>query len=268
MELDRSHVFFQPEQTQAHEDHQLLLTREENSTRKPRRKLSYWFEDLVVLSVKYDLSIYLQQRIKAHGKDIVRKARPRPLLSRVLDSAAGYDSAIGYAPETYEVLLNIGADLNEHCETGTEWSHGTDTVWSHILMVQSRACGNSTFSEDIARIIRLMLERGANPKQIVGYHWRKCWRPQRPGNAYSTTFHVLLSLLKPWREPWRESFTSTLKLMVENCDDLEITDSDGVGIQDWADRIDPQVGARLRQEIASKISSQERPRDQGENSAG
>ena len=139
------------------------------------------------------------------------------------------------------MLLKNGADPNE--------SFGIGTVWSFIAMARSHF--TSAISTGDEKIFKLMLEHGADPKQRVRPNIYTLWWEKWPKKRHSTMFHVVLSYLKPW---W-ESFGSILKLLVENYDHLEATDSDGVGVQDWADGIDPEIAACLRQEIALKMSS-------------
>ena len=110
---------------------------------------------------------------------------------------------------------------------------------------------SEAISIDVEKFLKLMLEHGADPKQRVRFNAYTLWWTERPKKRHSTAFHVVLSYLKPW---W-ESFASILKLLMENCDHLETTDSDGVGVQEWADGVGPEVAACLRQEIASKFWS-------------
>lgn len=239
VELDRLRSLSHPEWTQSDHGHPraLIPKGHEYLVAPPPRPCSEWIEDLFAMTVRYNLSIYVHQQIEANRHDIIRKPRKRPLLSNILDNLARP------APGTCETLLKHGADPNE--------SFGTGTVWSYVAMDYSVCHTNSDLSTDYEKIFKLMLEHGADPKQFVHFQIDNQWWENRPKKLHSTTFHVVLSFLKPWRE----SFGALVKLLVEKCDDLEATDSDGVGVQEWADGIDPEIAACLTQEIALKMSS-------------
>ena len=237
MELDRVRFLSHPEWTQSdHDLPQESMPEELEELKDPTPKsCSDWIEDLFALAVRYDLSIYAHQRIKADGYEITEKARKRPLLCNVVGSLAGP------AAKTCEVMLENGADPNE--------SFGICTVWSFIAL-NCWMCAYSDISVD-EKILKLMLEHGADPKQCVRFDLYTLWWQEYPERLHSTTFHVVLSYLKPWRD----SFASVVKLLMEKCDHMEAVDSDGIGVQEWADGIDLKVAACLRQEIAMKMSS-------------
>ena len=148
---------------------------------------------------------------------------------------------------TYELLLNAGANPMD--------TFGTDTVWSFTMMRAGKNLGDLHDRPHFDKLFRLMLELGAAPTQRVFRHdetdplrsWQRWWEKE-PTKLSSTVFHVTLSFLTPWTELHK----SLLSSFVDHYDDFEATDSDGVGIQDWADHLDPEMGAFLRQEIAAK----------------
>ncbi|CAF9921627.1 hypothetical protein IMSHALPRED_005223 [Imshaugia aleurites] len=94
----------------------------------------------------------------------------------------------------------------------------------------------------IENLVRLMVEYGADPSQRVVRNEDHIWWHERPKKLYSTTFHIYLSI----DEPFKNTREQTLRLFVHHCNDFEATDSDGVGIQEWADSVDPEMGAFLR----------------------
>lgn len=248
VELDRLRSLSHPEWTQSdHDRPRALMPEYEDLMAPPPAPCSYWTEDLFALTVRYDLSIYVHQQIESSGYEIIRKACKRPLLCNVLARLV-YNSS---APKTCEILLKSGSDPNE--------PFGTGTVWSFITMACTESFMFAAVLEDYEKILKLMLGYGADPKQRVRFeahsHWLEQWpmKTRFKKKLHSTTFHVILSYLRPWRE----SFGSIVKLLVENCDHLEAVDSDGVGVEEWADEVNPEAEAVacLRQEIALKMSS-------------
>lgn len=124
VELDRARSLSHPEWTESDHGHPRVLI---------PTPCSYWTEGLFALTVRYDLSIYVHQQIKANGYEIIRKARERPLLCNILDELARS------ARKTCGMLLN-GADPNESFKTGT--------VWSFIAMMRSNSYVDSAISID------------------------------------------------------------------------------------------------------------------------
>ena len=201
--------------------------------------------DILSLAVLHGLAFYLEHQIGTNGKDIIHKTSRRPLLFYTVDGLVRemqYDIRISTL-NTFELLLSNGADPMETFEGRTPWSYWVD----HFSSAYSAQNG-------VPKIFKHMLEHGADPTKrhrphaSYGYRYGPSWPPKLQGKHYSTTFHVIL-VLWPY---WRESYYSTVQLLVDHCQDLEATDSDGIGIQEWADSLNLEMGAFLRQEIAAK----------------
>lgn len=205
--------------------------------------------DILSLVVFHGLAIYLQHQIVTKGKGIIQTARGRPLLFYAIDALTQgmhYDRR-QYQLNTFEVLLNNGADPMETFNGHTPWSywvcHITD--WDGVVRLAQ---------SDLYRILELMLEHGADPTnrlEISGsftYRNQPFWSSVRKGKGYSTTFHYLLWYLRG-RPDANEAI---IKLLVDHCNDFGATDSDVIGIQEWADSLNLEMGDFLRQEIAAK----------------
>ena len=194
----------------------------------------------------YGLAFYLQHQIRANGRGIIRQAKGRPLLFYVVDGLVlemHYDCC-KWMFNTFEVLLNNGADPMETFNERTPWSYCVAHISNHLLE---------------SRIFELMLEHGADPtaRYELSAHYgypNETWPPQLTRKHYSTAFHIVLWFCRKWRG----SYLSTVTFLVRNCNDFEATDSDGIGVQDWADSIDLEMGVFLRQEIAVKIGRKRR----------
>lgn len=203
-----------------------------------------WNTNLLSLATKHNLFFYIQQQIRTNGKGIIEKAHGRPVLFYAFDDLCHFDLD---AISTCELLLNAGANPMD--------TFGLDTVWSFTMMRVGKNLGYLHIRHQCDKLFRLMLELGAAPTQRVFRHdetdplrsWQHWWDTE-PTKLSSTVFHVTLSFLTPWTE----LHTSLLRSFVDHCDDFEATDSDGVGIQDWADHLDPEMGAFLRWEIPAK----------------
>ena len=182
--------------------------------------------DILSLAVYHGLAFYLQHQIVTKGKSILQRARRRPLLFYAID---GLTQEISY--DTFKVLLNNGADLMETFNGRTPWSY-----W-----VSNSVAGPA--QSEILRIFELMLEHGADPTNwymasympLTSYTHR--YEPSSPHRLHkrhgSTVFHVLLF----YCHDWRKSYRSAVRSLVDHCNDLEATDSDGIGIQEWADSL-------------------------------
>ena len=192
-----------------------------------------WNTDLLTLAAYYNLVLYVEEEIRRHGKGILQRNYNRPLLFYACDGERGNR---GFLFAIHKLLLNNGADPME--------TYGLDTAWSFMVMVRDRYSGYVPSSNSIG----LMLEHGADPTQRIFRNEDHSWWNEWPKKLHSTTFHVILSSLGPWAK-WRKPL---LKSFVNHCKDFEATDSDGVGIQEWADSVDPEMGAFLRQEIAAR----------------
>ena len=182
--------------------------------------------DILSIAVYHGLTFYLQHQIVTKGKGIIQRARYRPLLFYAID---GLIQDFRY--DTFEVLLNNGADPMETFNGHTPWSY----LELHF--------GTQITSKEVAKHFELMLELGADPTERVTIY--------NPTMKYTTTFHRLLRELRDWSH----ANEKIVRSLIDHCHDLEATDSNGVGIQEWADYLNPDMGAFLRQEIAAKKQS-------------
>lgn len=211
-----------------------------------------WNTDLLSLAVSYDLALYVQQQIRKNGKDIIEKARGRPLLFYALNSPF-FDTA-DFFVNTYhicELLLENGAGPMENFKSHTSWSFAV-LVWGRYMAYPPyHPC-----QPHIEKLFRLMLEHGADPVQPVHRNIEDWWWSEHPKKLYSTVFHLALYSM----EQWKFFHRPILRLLVDHCNDFEATDSDGIGIQDWADSLNPEIGTFLGQEIAAKRTHKRRRR--------
>lgn len=213
-----------------------------------------WNPDLLSLAVFHNLAFYVQGQITTYGKHIIKRAHRRPLLFYACDKLYTVYIVKGVV-ETFEVLLNNGADPTETFQS--------ETVWSAI-MLEGITHPAPTARRRLEKALRLLLEHGADLTQYVlrpdedspfqhFINFRYWWQ-RRPTKTYTTVFHLMLSFFKPVTNPP----TSLLKILIDHCNDFGASDSDGIGIQDWADGIDSEMGAFLRQEIAAKNARERR----------
>ena len=195
---------------------------------------------LLSMAVSYHLSLYVQHQIDRNGKAVIKQAHGKPLLFCAVDdfhTKYFTDFHVG-APviHTCELLLQNGADPMETRESKTPWS----------CMVM-RFLGRS-YDLTPAKPLMLMLEHGADPTQRVfenGHHYT--FEYQFSSKPHTTTFHAILSLMDECSLD-----RPLLKSLIDHCNDFEATDSDGVGIQEWADSLSLEIGASLREEIAAR----------------
>ena len=201
--------------------------------------------DLLSMAVQYHLSLYVQHQIDRNGKTVIKKAHGKALLFYAADFAHTmlYTGLQVDAPalDTCELLLQNGADP---METHPMEARESETPWSWMVMsFLARKCVITP-----AKPLMLMLEHGADPTQRVfenGHH--NVFMDQFSSKPHTTTFHAILSLMDECSLD-----RPLLKSLVDHCNDFEATDSGGVGIQEWADSLSPEIGASLREEIAAK----------------
>ena len=201
--------------------------------------------DILSLVVFYGLALYLQHQIVTKGKSIIQRASGRPLLFYAIDGIMReiLNDSLEAPIITLEVLLNNGADPMEVFNGRTPWSHLVDRI--------SNGDGSKPAQSGILKIYGLMLEHGADPTNRfeTSASWTYLreiyWSPILKKKDYSTTFHHVLNCPDGLDE-------AIVKLLVDHCNDLEATDSDGIGIQEWADSLDLEIRDFLRQEIAAK----------------
>ena len=200
--------------------------------------------DILSLAVYYGLAFYLEHQIGTNGKGMIQGAKGRPLLFYAVDglvTETHHDRRTSFF-NTFEVLLNNGADPMQTFEGRTPWSRLVTKL--NVDLTQ----------EEHANPLRLMLKHGADPSQRVSIKFLddkvhfELWPEEIKNKQYTTTFHMLLFNLRHLSDANK----ATVELMVDHCNDLDATDSDGIGIQEWADSINPEMGAFLRQEIAAK----------------
>ena len=191
--------------------------------------------DVISLAVYHGLAFYLQHQIGTNGKGIIQKAREaRPLLFCSCDGfdfIERTDNGLALSLVTSEILLNNGADPMESFEIYTPWSY---------LVVHLKP----QFRSVAPNFFRLTLERGADPTERVSINANdyEDWSEAIQKKQYTTTFHMLLEFLRHWSD---ENET-VVKLLVDRCNDLEATDSDGITIQNWADKDGPFPTTRDR----------------------
>lgn len=207
-----------------------------------------WNTDLLSLAVSYDLALYVHQQIRKNGKGIIEKAHGRPLLFYAFDAL----SLNRYIPgvntfQACEVLLENGADLMENFKSHTPWSFAILAPCVYMGPLDNLY---------IEKLFTLMLEHGADPVQPVHRNIDEWWWSKHPKKLYSTVFHLALYCM----EQWNFFHRPILRLLVDHCNDFEATDSDGIGIQDWADSLNPEIGTFLGQEIAAKRTHKRRRR--------
>ena len=198
-------------------------------------------------------AFYLQQQVVTKGKGIIQRARGRPLLFYAVDGLSNefHDGRFKSPVITLEVLLNNGADPMETFNGRTAWSHLVD----HI----SKSDGVKRPQSELLKIYGLILEHGADPTnrlKPLAYYTHECqqhWSVLLKNKDYSTTFHHVLG--------YSGTSEAIVKLLVDHRNDLEVTDSDGIGIQEWADYLNPDMGALVRQEIAAKQRRKRRRED-------
>ncbi|KAF6235136.1 hypothetical protein HO173_006765 [Letharia columbiana] len=208
-----------------------------------------WNTDLLSLAVSYDLALYVHQQIRKNGKGIIEKAHGRPLLFYAFDALSlnRYNPGVNTF-HSCEVLLENDADPMENFK-----SH---TPWSFAILVLGRYMASPPYQLHIGKLFTLMLEHGADPFQPVDHNIDDWWWFKHFKKLYSTVFHVALYSM----EQWKYIFRPILRLLVDHCNDFEATDSDGIGIQDWADSLNPEIGTFLGQEIAAKRTHKRRRR--------
>ena len=224
-----------------------------------------WNTDLLSLAVSYDLALYVHQQIRKNGKGIIEKAHGRPLLFYAFDALSlnRYNPGVNTF-HSCEVLLENDADPMENFK-----SH---TPWSFAILYSCEYMGFPGYQLHIGKLFTLMLEHGADPFQPVDHrdrltHGANPVQGFDQSNSYnrwlshfkklySTVFHVALYYVRQERE----SYEPLLRLLVDHCNDFEATDSDGIGIQDWADSLNPEIGTFLGQEIAAKRTHKRRRR--------
>ncbi|KAF6221632.1 hypothetical protein HO133_001598 [Letharia lupina] len=224
-----------------------------------------WNTDLLSLAVSYDLALYVHQQIRKNGKGIIEKAHGRPLLFYAFDdpSLNRYNPGVNTC-QACEVLLENGADPMENFKSHTPWSFAISAPCEYMGPLDNQL--------HIEKLFTLMLEHGADPVQPVDHrdrltHGANPVQGFDQSNSYnrwlshfeklySTVFHLALYYVRQERE----YYEPILRLLVDHCSDFEATDSDGIGIQDWADSLNPEMGTFLGQEIAAKKTRKRRRR--------
>ena len=210
--------------------------------------------DTLSLAVYHGLTFYLQHQIGTHGKDIIKKRRGPPLLFCAVDGLNALKMGDENNPlfTTYEILLSNGADPMENFEIITPWSYLLNRLPG--LVYYDTHSSIITSIKSSVKPFRLMLEHGADPtqrvsKNILNHEMMFApWPVEVQAKQHTTTFHMLLISLKNWSDA-KDAF---IKLLIDHSNDLEATDSDGIRIQEWADYLNRDMGALVRQEIAAK----------------
>ena len=212
-----------------------------------------WHTDVLCLAVFHGLRLCVSQAIEKEGQKLFQRTG-RPLLYYAFDDGWMEDSG-----EVVQVLLENGADPNQ--------SFGQSTPWTFSILSFSPYPKGGTMKN---KTLSLMLSSGANPCQRVsrynGWDSSGWWRVYKRPEHYTTAFHIALTAVGWLTEV--EKMTS-IKSMLDHCEDYNIVDSDGVGIAEWADTehyygrrnvpIDSWIGNFIRAEIAARTTRKGHP---------
>lgn len=212
-------------------------------------RLRDWHTDVLCLAVYYGLTLYVSQAIKKEGEKLFQRAG-RPLLCYAFEH---YHSNLF---EVVQVLLENGADPNQTFERSTPWT---------LAVVNIVPTHDS--EKWAGKILALMLSYGANPCQRVSRDDSTRWRVYERPKHYTTTFHIALTKIE-WLTKVEK--VTCIRALLDNCEDYDVVDSDGVGIAECADTaksakcyryygisntpIDSWVGDFIRAEIAARTT--------------
>ena len=107
-------------------------------------------------------------------------------------------------------------------------------------------------------ISRLMLNRGADPLEIVLRDDSGWWRAHEKPVDRTTAVHVALTHLEYLTESGK---TEIFKVFLGHCKRFDAVDSEGIGIVEWAatarystssTKLEPWIGCFIRDEIAAR----------------
>ena len=127
------------------------------------------------------------------------------------------------------LLLESGADPNEVCEGKTPWVF----MLTHCNIIKPSD----------TEIFRLMLNKGADPLEIVLRDDSGWWRAHEKLVDHTTAFHVALTHLEYLTHSKK---TEIIKAFLGHCKRFDAVDSEGVGIVKWADTARCSTSSRSR----------------------
>ena len=194
-----------------------------------------WNMDVLSLAVVHNMDVYVEEEFKTHGSELCHRVG-RPLLCYVFDGSTGYRHP---ATEIIDMLLSNGANPNERFHDITPWT------WA----VRNRMRGDRLGKGEFPPWIQRLLEFGADPTEQVFPSRNESYSSRVPVTlTYTTTFHIVLCFLDDVDVGKQ---LEIIRLLLGNCNDLDLADSDGTTISTWADKADKRVGRLLREEIAA-----------------
>ena len=203
-----------------------------------------WHTDVLCLAVYHSLTLYISQAIESEGQKLFQRVG-RPLLCYACDAIVE-DSG-----EAVRVLLENGADPNQTFGRSTPWTVALLSLAYYVAEWDSES-------------FLLMLSYGANSCQRVSRDDSQWWKAYERPEHYTTAIHIALTYIVRLKEVQKVTF---IRSLLDNCENYDVVDSDGVGIAEWAEtaqyyvargykrlRIDPWIGEFIRAEIAARTT--------------